>query len=44
MNGGNDTVMKRIDEMTPDEAKRLLKQLVADDVEVGISIINREGE
>lgn len=44
MNGGNDAVMKRIDEMAPDEAKYLLKQLVADDVEVGISIINKEGE
>ena len=44
LNGGNSAVMKRIDDMTSDEAKDLLKKLVADDVEVGISIITKEGE
>lgn len=37
--GGNQGVMDRIDDMTPDEAKTYLKSLVKDDVEVGISII-----
>ena len=36
--------MKKIDDMSADEAKQLLKALVTDDVEVGISIIAKEGE
>jgi len=44
LNGGNSTVMKKIDGMSADEAKKLLKSLVTDDVEVGISIIIKEGE
>lgn len=44
LNGGNSAVMKKIDDMNADEAKALLKRLVTDDVEVGISIINKEGE
>lgn len=44
LNGGNSAVMKKIDRMNADEAKALLKRLVTDDVEVGISIINKEGE
>ena len=44
LNGGNSAVMKKIDQMNADEAKALLKRLVTDDVEVGISIINKEGE
>lgn len=44
LNGGNSAVMKKIDQMSADEAKALLKNLVTDDVEVGISIINKEGE
>lgn len=44
LSGGNSAVMKKIDQMSADEAKALLKSLVTDDVEVGISIINKEGE
>lgn len=44
LNGGNIPVMKKIDGMSADEAKKLLKSLVTDDVEVGISIIAKEGE
>jgi hypothetical protein len=44
LNGGNSSVMKKIDGMSADEAKQLLKALVTDDVEVGISIISKEGE
>lgn len=44
LNGGNTSVMKKIDDMSADEAKHLLKTLVTDDVEVGISIIAKEGE
>jgi len=44
LNGGNTPVMKKIDDMSADEAKKLLKSLVTDDVEVGISIISKEGE
>lgn len=44
LNGGNSAVMKKIDKMSADEAKALLKSLVTDDVEVGISIITKEGE
>ena len=44
LNGGNTPVMKKIDDMTADEAKQLLKALVTDDVDVGISIIAKEGE
>lgn len=44
LNGGNSSVMKKIDDMSADEAKQLLKSLVTDDVEVGISIISKEGE
>lgn len=44
LNGGNSAVMKKIDQMSADEAKTLLKSLVTNDVEVGISIINKEGE
>ena len=39
----NSGVMDRIDDMSADEAKKYLKSLVKDDVEVGISIISREG-
>ena len=39
----NASVMQRIDDMSPDEAKAYLKRLVKNDVEVGISIINSEG-
>ena len=39
----NNGVMNRIDDMTADEAKEYLKHLVKDDMEVGISIISREG-
>lgn len=43
VNGGNSAVMKKIDKMSADEAKALLKSLVTEDVEVGISIICKEG-
>lgn len=43
LSGGNSAVMKKIDQMSADEAKALLKSLVTDDVEVGISIIDKEG-
>ena len=39
----NSSVMDRIDDMPADVAKEYLKSLVKDDVEVGISIISREG-
>lgn len=39
----NKGVMDRIDDMPADEAKEYLKRLVKDDMEVGISIIRREG-
>ena len=39
----NNGVMDRIDDMSADEAKEYLKRLVKDDMEVGISIISREG-
>lgn len=42
--GGNRAVVEKIDHMKEDEAKALLKRLVTDDVEVGISIISKEGE
>ena len=44
LGGGNNAVMARIDDMSAEEAKSLLKALVEDDVEVGISIITKEGE
>lgn len=44
LNGGNIAVMQKIDAMDADEAKALLKNLVTDDVEVGISIITKGGE
>ena len=40
----NKGVMDRIDDMSPEEAKRYLKELVKDDVEVGISIITKGGD
>lgn len=39
----NSGVMDRIDDMSAEVAKEYLKSLVKDDVEVGISIISREG-
>lgn len=44
LNGENSAVMEQIDRMSADEAKQLLKKLVTEDVEVGISIISKEGE
>lgn len=44
LNGENSAVMEQIDMMSADEAKELLKKLVTEDVEVGISIISKEGE
>ena len=44
LNGENNAVMEQIDRMSADEAKQLLKKLVTEDVEVGISIISKEGE
>lgn len=40
----NEGVMQRIDDMSPEEAKTYLKDLVKNDVEVGISIITKGGE
>lgn len=41
--GGNSVVMQRIDKMDAEEAKKYLRKLVQEDVEVGISIISKEG-
>lgn len=41
--GGNSVVMQRIDKMDAEEAKSYLRKLVQEDVEVGISIISKEG-
>lgn len=38
---GYQKVYTEIDEMTPDEAKQFLKNLITDDVDVGIAIIRR---
>jgi len=35
--------MQRIDKMDAEEAKKYLRKLVQEDVEVGISIISKEG-
>lgn len=42
--GGNKKVMEKIDNMNADKVKELLKNLVREDVDVGISIIKKEGE
>lgn len=36
--------MEKIDSMNADEVKEFLKNLVREDVDVGISIIKKEGE
>ena len=41
--GENRGVMEQIDDMSPDEAKKYLKDLVKNDVEVGISIMLKGG-
>ncbi len=41
--GGNAVVMQCIDKMDAEEAKTYLRKLVQEDVEVGISIISKEG-
>ena len=41
--GGNSVVMERIDKMDAEEAREFLRKLVKEDVEVGISIISKEG-
>lgn len=41
--GGNSVVMERIDKMDAEEAREYLRKLVKEDVEVGISIISKEG-
>ena len=41
--GGNSVVMDRIDKMDAEEARDYLRKLVKEDVEVGISIISKEG-
>ena len=41
--GGNMIVMQCIDQMNAEEAKKYLRMLVQEDVEVGISIISKEG-
>ena len=42
-NDANIGVMERIDDMSPEEAKKYLKELAQNDVEVGISIITKGG-
>ena len=39
----NTGVMDRIDDMSPEDAKKYLKELAQNDVEVGISIITKGG-
>ena len=44
LDGGNTLLLNRIDHMSADEAKALLRKLVNDSVDVGISIMLHEGE